>query len=640
MAITFSGGSPLPAVGTAAYSAAQRGSGFGSYNPSTGTLTTSDRTKSFGSGGGGSGVIYNPITGVTATPTANTTDAQRQAALSQGFAPITASSLAPQTSILLPSRPVYRDIGKINNAGLAGISPLGTFDTNALGTSTLTSDLTGTTPSDVSTPESRFGDLKSRLGLIPQKENVLSSPEILAQQSIVQQQRQQVNDYTAQLNQIVSKQNQDLLSLPGQGRGIPEAIIGGQQAQINREAAIRSLPIQSTIAIAQGNLGLAQDYLKTLIEIKTESVNNNYEYKVAVFNSVSDYLTKEENILIDAKKTKETRAWQMETYNLKQMDDMISSARETGQGNIMTAIGRLNHASPTFRQDMATATTGLLPSPASQKIQAELRDGNAGKTPEVKNFGTNDAPIWKQFDRSTKIWNDVSGLTSTSTSNALGNALAIGKIENITNVLNNASLGSAVGPSTLARTNPGLWGAAKRFISGFLAGGVTGAVAGLPFVGVGAIPGAIIGALTVGTVNSLRGTKDELTGDRGNFIGSVEQIRSELTVAKLAQAKGQGVTFGALSDGERGLIANAATKIGSWAMHEDGDREKPVLGYAIDQVAFKKEMDIINYFTKLDAILKGSTPESIGAIVKPDSTIWVVNSDGTLSQIDLTTNRQ
>ena len=44
-------------------------------------------------------------------------------------------------------------------------------------------------------------------------------------------------------------------------------------------------------------------------------------------------------------------------------------------------------------------------------------------------------------------------------------------------------------------------------------------------------------------------------------------------------------------------------------------------------------MDKIDYYAKLDALKKGVTPESIGAVQQQDGTIWKLNSDGTLSQL-------
>lgn len=220
-----------------------------------------------------------------------------------------------------------------------------------------------------------------------------------------------------------------------------------------------------------------------------------------------------------------------------------------------------------------------------------------------------------------------------STSDAFANALASNDIENVSSILTNSAIGSAVGPSSLARTSPGIWGATKRFFSGALAGGATGGAVGSLFGGIGAIPGAIIGAIGTGVVNASRGSMDQLSGDRQNFVGTVENMRSELTKDKLAQAKGEGVTFGALSDGERSLIANAATKIGNWAITEDGTINSKVTGYDINETAFKREIDTINYFKKLDAVLQGTPPESIGVIVQPDGSMWVANSDGTLSEL-------
>ncbi len=71
--------------------------------------------------------------------------------------------------------------------------------------------------------------------------------DILAKQQIV-------GDLTGQLNGIVARGQANQLAQVGQGRGIPEAIIGGIQAQIGRETAIAALPVQAQLSAAQGNL--------------------------------------------------------------------------------------------------------------------------------------------------------------------------------------------------------------------------------------------------------------------------------------------------------------------------------------------------------------------------------------------------
>ncbi len=119
-------------------------------------------------------------------------------------------------------------------------------------------------------------------------------------------------------------------------------------------------------------------------------------------------------------------------------------------------------------------------------------------------------------------------------------------------------------------------------------------------------------------------------GGKSNFIGSVEQLRQGLTLDKLTQAKANGATFGALSDSEQQLLAASATKLGTWAIKDNAGN---VTGYNIDESDFKKELDKINNFAKLDYVLKGGDPSSVGVQEMPDGTFWTQNSDGSKTQL-------
>lgn len=120
------------------------------------------------------------------------------------------------------------------------------------------------------------------------------------------------------------------------------------------------------------------------------------------------------------------------------------------------------------------------------------------------------------------------------------------------------------------------------------------------------------------------------TGGKTNFIAGIEEMRSQLNLDKLIQSKSQGATFGALSDNELRMLASAATKIGTWAVK---DKEGNITGYNTSEGEFKKELDKINNFSKLDYIIKGGDPTDVGAQIMPDGTVWAKNSDGTLTQI-------
>lgn len=80
-------------------------------------------------------------------------------------------------------------------------------------------------------------------------------------------------------------------------------------------------------------------------------------------------------------------------------------------------------------------------------------------------------------------------------------------------------------------------------------------------------------------------------GQKADFIASVEQLVSDLSLESLIDAKSRGATFGALSDTEMRMLASAATKIGTWRQR---DKDGNVTGYKASESAFKDELDNIS----------------------------------------------
>lgn len=164
-------------------------------------------------------------------------------------------------------------------------------------------------------------------------------------------------------------------------------------------------------------------------------------------------------------------------------------------------------------------------------------------------------------------------------------AYAKDKIDSITNLLKSSGLNSSVGPNFLSRST-------NFLTSGF----------GL----------------------------DTKTGAKTKFIGDVQKIASQLTLDALINAKAQGATFGALSEGELNLLKNSGTAINSWAQK---DKSGNVTSYNVSEKDFKAELDKINSFAKKDYILKGGNPEDIGVVTMPDGTLWNRNSDGSMTKL-------
>lgn len=103
---------------------------------------------------------------------------------------------------------------------------------------------------------------------------------------------------------------------------------------------------------------------------------------------------------------------------------------------------------------------------------------------------------------------------------------------------------------------------------------------------------------TVGAYNFARFTPIKIDkGARLEFAGSVHKLVSGLSLDSLIEAKSRGATFGALSDRELTLLANAATAINDWEIKgEDG-----VTGtgrWEIDEASFVRELDRIQNLTQ------------------------------------------
>jgi hypothetical protein len=126
------------------------------------------------------------------------------------------------------------------------------------------------------------------------------------------------------------------------------------------------------------------------------------------------------------------------------------------------------------------------------------------------------------------------------------------------------------------------------------------------------------------------GFRSLFTPDQSDFVAGVQQLTSQLTLDSLIRAKAQGATFGALSEGELNILAGSASKLNTWAIK---DGKGNVKGYNTTEKSFRAELDKINNFAKLDYVLKGGDPNSVGVVVHPDGTAWSKNSDGSVTQI-------
>lgn len=353
-----------------------------------------------------------------------------------------------------------------------------------------------------------------------------------------------------------------------------------------------------------------ESQIQALTSSRNKQLVKNYNTLLETRNSKQDYvntminLTEKDRSEADSRFDKNMNfSMQLLTYRDKMQDNARSSYQKIIDNVGYKGLLGMTDGSP-YYQNMVETTLGLgkggLTKLAGMKVNGDTQiveldngktvvvDKNTGdiikdlggskgiNTPTIKSINGKDL----QWNATTGTWDNPSMGGATGDSSKLSLAQAQGNVDTISKLVTDPTIRTAVGPTGFAR---------------------------------------LIG----------RGF-DTATGGRQNFISSVEQIRSNLNLDTLINAKARGATFGALSDNELQTLASSATKIGTWAIK---DKNGNITGYNASEKDFKAELDKINNFSKLDYILKGGDPMDVHAQLMPDGTVWTKNNDGTFTQL-------
>lgn len=451
---------------------------------------------------------------------------------------IPVSDLTPAAPVPMPSKLVPADPGNVvgaNNAGLATASNgMLTYDSTSNQLVPNTNEA-ATAPTATDNFSSLFNQYMGMQEAPPNTADIYAKEARAGQ---LKQKQESVNNYTAQLNSIVAKSQADQLRLEGQGRGITDVIIGGQQAQINREAAIAALPVQAQLAAAQGDLEMAQQHVDKMFQIKSQDALAQYQYKSKVVDAVYNFATTQEQRRLDALKVQEDRKYAEQQDFLKTQRTLLSSAVQ--QGAPASVIEAINSGKSIL--DVISAAGQYNGDVLARQIQqAQLRklntpDAPTGfKAPEVKSINGQDM----QWNSQTGKWETIAGGTPTNQAIVDATKDTISTISDL-------------------KTHKGLKGT--------------------------------VGVYGVGRWTPLSVDKAE----QRDFIAGVSQLISQETLGSLINLKAKGGTLGALSEKELAILRSTASKISDWEI-KDGDR---VVGYEASEADFKRELDRIEMLAK------------------------------------------
>lgn len=263
------------------------------------------------------------------------------------------------------------------------------------------------------------------------------------------------------------------------------------------------------------------------------------------------------------------QAAQQEAHDQAQKDQAFNLDSQLKQSQLKTdAVQRANIASEIANRGSSNNTSQVVDTGSGKVLLTYDKQGNIIKTSPI----TNDQPI----------------------AGPMQLAQAKSQVDQITGLAKEKNLSTVVGPNMFSRASTGLFS------------GIVGSLGGGGYL------------------------RNLVTPGRSNAIADIEQLRSQLTLDSLVNAKQRGATFGALSDAEGNLLSQSATKIGSWAIK---GKDGKVIGYNATEADFKNELNKIGNFAKLDYVLKGGDANEIGVQLHDDGSAWTKNSDGSMTRI-------
>lgn len=372
------GSTPVPAYAPAGNTPVPQGGG---YSPAKPTSYSSGAALSSN---------YNSASYSSGLDSANLASLfQNQPATS--FSVNTSNLGAGTPAIVMPSTPSgtnYASNAVAGNVAIGAHPATGLINTPAI-TSTTGTSVAGTNPTNSittpasETPKSVQDYLTEQLGLYHAPTSEAEQYNKAVQQTgLLQIQQQRQNTQNA-INAVTSKMQTDLLNLRGTaGReGVTEAVYGGQQAEVTREATIKLLPLQAQLAADQGNLELATTNTNTLFKIYADDAKNSADFYNENVKRAYDLFT------VDEKKRADALLWQknfnadqvkQDSQNQNTIANELLKAGDTAGYKAITAIRPpTNLQSPTFAEDYAnykkdlsnaiTSNSGALG--ALQKVQ-------------------------------------------------------------------------------------------------------------------------------------------------------------------------------------------------------------------------------------------------------------------------------
>ncbi|MFA5197672.1 MAG: hypothetical protein WC437_04625 [Patescibacteria group bacterium] len=184
--------------------------------------------------------------------------------------------------------------------------------------------------------------------------------QIAAKEAAVKVSTDRINALNAQIQGIINAGTVGKLTAESQMQGRLGSILSAEQAELDRQTAIKVLPLQSQAlveqAILSGNQSLltqAQGKVDAYFKFQQQDEQNKYEYRQGLIDKFFNYADREQQNRLDEKKTANAQAFQLATSNRSDQNSWASAAISNGQGMLASQIMSLDATSSTFQQNLA-----------------------------------------------------------------------------------------------------------------------------------------------------------------------------------------------------------------------------------------------------------------------------------------------
>jgi hypothetical protein len=218
-----------------------------------------------------------------------------------------------------------------------------------------------------------------------------------------------VDAITPELNAINDQIRREQLSLrrateriQGMGGGL-EAGAAAEIQNLERESLAKQADLSVIQMATQGRYDSAKAIADRAVSAKLEQQTNYTAALKVAYEDAKDAFTTAEQREFSTLLADRERKIADEKALLTSIQDFALAALQAGAP---TSVAQQIQGAKTLEEAMALGGEYLRPKAT----------GTGGfKAPEIKNFGTNDAPMWKQFNETTGQWEDVSGIGGATT---------------------------------------------------------------------------------------------------------------------------------------------------------------------------------------------------------------------------------